>query len=65
MSGYCPACGAPLAAAPPTTCTICGAELWANAKPCAAALVVDDAGRVLLTRRAHEPWLGLWCAPVK
>ncbi len=35
---------------------------WANAKPAAAALVVQD-GKLLLTRRAIEPWLGLWCAP--
>lgn len=63
MIRFCPACGAPLAAAPPTTCEACGTALWANAKPCAAALVVDPEGRVLLTRRAHAPWLGRWCAP--
>jgi ADP-ribose pyrophosphatase YjhB (NUDIX family) len=28
----------------------------------ASALVVHD-GRLLLTRRALEPWLGRWCAP--
>lgn len=35
---------------------------WGNAKPCAAALVVQD-GKLLLTKRAIEPWHGLWCAP--
>lgn len=63
MTRFCPACGAPLSATPPTTCGACGTGLWDNAKPCAAALVVDDEGRVLLTRRAHAPWLGQWCAP--
>ncbi|MFN8223246.1 MAG: NUDIX hydrolase [Gaiellales bacterium] len=63
MTRFCPACGEPLAEPPPTTCAACGVAHWANAKPCAAALVVDMQGRVLLTRRAHAPWLGLWCAP--
>ena len=63
MTRFCSACGAPLATAPPTTCAACGHAHWANAKPCAAALVLDDAGRVLLARRAHAPWLDLWCAP--
>jgi ADP-ribose pyrophosphatase YjhB (NUDIX family) len=43
-------------------CAGCGAEHWLNAKPCANALVVCD-GEALLIRRAHAPWLGLWCAP--
>jgi ADP-ribose pyrophosphatase YjhB (NUDIX family) len=59
---YCPRCAAALAAAPPTTCTGCGAELWRNAKPCAGALVARD-GRVLLVRRAAEPWKGCWDIP--
>jgi len=63
VTRFCSACGAPLAASPPTICGACGETHWANAKPCAAALVLDDAGRVLLARRAQAPWLGLWCAP--
>jgi ADP-ribose pyrophosphatase YjhB (NUDIX family) len=59
---FCAACGTALPAPPPTVCTGCGAEIWRNAKPCANALVVSD-GPVLLVRRAHAPWLGLWCAP--
>jgi ADP-ribose pyrophosphatase YjhB (NUDIX family) len=43
-------------------CTACGAAHWHNAKPAGAALVVHD-GRLLLTRRAIEPWRGTWCAP--
>lgn len=63
MSRFCSACGKPLTAAPPTSCSACGAGIWDNAKPCSAALVVDNRHRVLLTRRAHSPWLGRWCAP--
>ena len=30
---------------------------------CAGALVHDEAGRLLLVRRANEPSRGLWCEP--
>jgi len=43
-------------------CIACGAEHWRNAKPCAGALVVRD-GRVLLIRRAIEPWKDAWDIP--
>jgi 8-oxo-dGTP diphosphatase len=59
---YCSACGAALASAPPTTCAACGTDHWRNPKPCANAIVLDG-DRVLLTRRAHAPWNGMWCAP--
>jgi ADP-ribose pyrophosphatase YjhB (NUDIX family) len=59
---YCSACGVVLAHHPPVTCVACGAEHWRNAKPCAGALVVRD-GRVLLLRRAIEPWRGTWDIP--
>lgn len=62
MSSYCRACGTALSERPPTTCSTCGTIDWANAKPCAAALIVQE-GRVLLIRRALAPWRGLWCAP--
>ena len=41
-------------------CTACGSVYYAHSAPAAAALVVDDHGRVLLARRAHEPDAGLW-----
>jgi ADP-ribose pyrophosphatase YjhB (NUDIX family) len=44
------------------TCASCGTSHWRNPLPCANGVVVKD-GRVLLTRRAHAPWLGLWCSP--
>jgi ADP-ribose pyrophosphatase YjhB (NUDIX family) len=36
---------------------------WANAKPCAGICVTDAGGRLLLFRRANEPWKGLWDIP--
>jgi 8-oxo-dGTP diphosphatase len=59
---FCPACGAELASPPPTTCAACGTAHWRNPKPCANGIVLDG-DRVLLTRRAHAPWEGMWCAP--
>ena len=38
----------------------CGSIYHANSAPCVSAFVEDDAGRVLLARRAVEPDLGLW-----
>jgi len=60
---FCSACGARLSASPPVTCAACGTEHWRNAKPCANAIVSRPDGRILLTRRAHDPWRGAWCAP--
>jgi 8-oxo-dGTP diphosphatase len=62
MPRFCSSCGASIGAPAPIACRGCGAMHWGNAKPCAAALVVRD-GKLLLTKRAIEPWLGLWCAP--
>src|SRR5579875_2965008 len=31
--------------------------------PCVGAIVKDDAGRLLLIRRGHEPDAGLWSVP--
>ena len=44
-------------------CPRCGFVHYANPVPAAAALVVDEAGRLLLARRAHEPDAGLWDTP--
>jgi ADP-ribose pyrophosphatase YjhB (NUDIX family) len=62
MPRFCSSCGAALGRPSPVVCDACGRQHWANAKPCAAALVVRD-GRLLMTRRALDPWRGLWCAP--
>jgi ADP-ribose pyrophosphatase YjhB (NUDIX family) len=59
---FCKYCGAAIGLQAPTTCPSCGREHWLNASRAGAALVVHD-GRLLLTRRALEPWRGRWCAP--
>ena len=63
MTPHCTACGAVLPSRPPVTCATCGAEQWANAKPCSGALVTDADGRLLLVRRSAEPFLGWWDIP--
>jgi ADP-ribose pyrophosphatase YjhB (NUDIX family) len=61
---YCPRCRGKLAAdAGRVECPACGFVAYANPKPTASALVVDDAGRILLTRRAIEPFKGDWDIP--
>lgn len=44
-------------------CTACGLPYYHDAKPCAAVLVLDGAGNLLLGRRAIEPRIGLWDIP--
>jgi ADP-ribose pyrophosphatase YjhB (NUDIX family) len=60
---FCSSCGAGLPGPAPITCPRCGVTHYANAKPCGGALVVDDVGRLLLVRRAHDPYLGAWDIP--
>ena len=45
------------------SCPACGFTAYAGSVPTASALCVDDAGRVLLARRAHEPERGKWDLP--
>lgn len=59
---FCSACGHRLSAQPPTRCTSCGAAHWDDAKPCASALVVHES-KLLLVRRAADPWKGCWDVP--
>jgi ADP-ribose pyrophosphatase YjhB (NUDIX family) len=44
-------------------CAACGYVAYANPVPAACALCVDEAGRILLTRRAWEPYAGMWDLP--
>jgi len=44
-------------------CPGCGEMFYRNSKPCAGALVVDGQGRLLLARRAIEPFKGMWDIP--
>jgi ADP-ribose pyrophosphatase YjhB (NUDIX family) len=57
----CPRCGGPLAgSAEALSCPRCGSHYYANSAPTASALVEDDRGRLLLGRRALEPYRGFW-----
>jgi 8-oxo-dGTP diphosphatase len=57
----CPRCGGDLEnKESQAECHACGSVYYAQSAPAASALVVDDAGRVLLARRAFEPDAGLW-----
>ena len=61
---FCPHCGGPLVqrhveGRERQVCSCCRRIHYRNAKPCACALVVQD-GRVLLVRRAIEPFYGYW-----
>jgi ADP-ribose pyrophosphatase YjhB (NUDIX family) len=44
-------------------CDACGFVAYASSKPTAGALVEDGRGRVLLVRRAIEPFKGRWDIP--
>lgn len=66
---FCPRCGGLLRACENPgeqlvrhICTVCGRIDYRNAKPCAGVLVNQD-GRLLLVRRAVEPFRGYWDIP--
>lgn len=60
---FCPRCGAELPGPPPVRCGICRYELYVNARPTGSVVVVDDADRFLVIRRARPPHEGLWEVP--
>ena len=57
LRSFCGFCGGPLGplAGARQDCAACGEPFYHGAKPCAAVLVLDAHGRVLLGRRAVEP----------
>lgn len=58
---YCPRCRAALARDEGRVeCSACGFVHYAGSVPAVSALVTDEAGQVLLARRAFEPDAGLW-----
>jgi ADP-ribose pyrophosphatase YjhB (NUDIX family) len=44
-------------------CPECGFVSYAHSMPTASAVVGDDEGRVLLSKRAHDPAAGKWDLP--
>jgi mutator protein MutT len=44
-------------------CAECGFVTYAHSMPTASAVVADDKGRVLLSRRANDPAAGMWDLP--
>ena len=66
---YCPLCAGPLAREPvapdyreQAVCSRCGFVFYLNPKVVAGAILEQD-GRILLTRRAIDPGRGLWTFP--
>lgn len=61
---HCPRCGAAVEpSGGKVECGQCGYVAYANAKPTASALVTDDDGRVMLSKRGREPFEGKWDLP--
>jgi ADP-ribose pyrophosphatase YjhB (NUDIX family) len=61
---FCPRCREELRADDGRVeCPSCGFVAYANPKPTASALCADREGRLLLCRRAVEPFKGRWDAP--
>ncbi|NQS97222.1 MAG: NUDIX hydrolase [candidate division Zixibacteria bacterium] len=44
-------------------CTECGTVNYQNPIPSVAAVITDDEGKLLLTKRSVEPQKGMWCLP--
>jgi ADP-ribose pyrophosphatase YjhB (NUDIX family) len=61
---HCPRCGAAISPADGrAVCGACGYIAYANPAPAVCALLVDDDGRILLTRRRWDPYAGMWDLP--
>ena len=61
---WCPRCRGELrSSGSRVECPACGFVSYASSKPTAGALVEDGEGRVLLARRAVEPFKGRWDIP--
>jgi ADP-ribose pyrophosphatase YjhB (NUDIX family) len=64
---FCPKCGSPLTSRlidhhERLACTRCFFIFYQNSKPCVGALILDR-GKLLLVKRAGEPFKGYWDIP--
>lgn len=59
---YCSNCGNPISKTLPTTCQYCGTSFWRNPRCCAGAVILKG-DKILLAKRAIEPWCGYWDIP--
>ena len=61
---HCPRCATALEHAyQRVECRSCGFVSHSNSEPTVGALVTDGEGRLLLVRRAHDPYGGKWDVP--
>ncbi len=62
---FCPRCGRPADIDFPRriSCPHCGYAAYYNPKPVAAAIPMDEDGRLILLRRGFDPGQGLWTFP--
>jgi len=66
---YCSQCGRPVLVGivngrPRLVCPACGTVFYENPLPVAAAIVLNEARKVLLVKRKREPHQGSWCLPM-
>ena len=63
---YCPKCSAAAlgpSSAKSVLCSECGFEYFVNPAAAVAGLIVNEAGELLVTVRAHDPGKGRWDLP--
>jgi ADP-ribose pyrophosphatase YjhB (NUDIX family) len=61
---YCPRCRAEVERSDnKVECPECGFVTYASSKPTASCLLLDEQGRILLSRRGSEPFAGMWDFP--
>jgi 8-oxo-dGTP diphosphatase len=61
---HCPVCATPVEPENGSVeCPACGFVTYAHSKPTASAVVADEGGRVLLSKRAQDPAAGMWDLP--
>lgn len=64
--GHCPQCGSKafeISSGRSKKCKDCGFEFYLNPAASVAAIIIDERGRMMLTRRAYEPAKGSWDLP--